>query len=54
MDPSRVAGAVAKGRAWEGPALAQALALGDPPEDYHRYRWRERKRERRTEKEYAE
>merc|ERR1719199_2474859 len=31
MDPSRGAGA--KGRAWEGPALAQALALGDPPED---------------------
>jgi hypothetical protein len=32
MDPSRVAGAVAKGRAVEGPALAQAVAEGEAPE----------------------
>lgn len=31
MDPSRVAGAVAKGRAVEGPALAQAWAEGEAP-----------------------
>jgi len=34
MDPSRVAGAVANGRAMEGPALAQAEADGDPPVAY--------------------
>jgi len=34
MDPSRVAGAVAKGRAMEGPALAHASAEGDAPEDF--------------------
>jgi len=42
MDPSRVAGAVAKGRAWEGPALAQAAALGEPPEDCNRAKIKER------------
>jgi len=31
MDPSRVAGAVANGRAVEGPALAQAVAEGEAP-----------------------
>jgi len=32
MVPSRVAGAVAKGRAREGPALAQASAEGEAPD----------------------
>jgi len=32
MVPSRVAGAVANGRATEGPALAQASALGEGPD----------------------
>jgi len=31
MDPSRVAGAVANGRAIEGPAAAHAAADGDGP-----------------------
>jgi len=40
MDPSKVAGAVAKGSASEGPALAQASADGEDPEKDYSTAWK--------------